>query len=336
MMNNTKNMSPLDQNEDCQYPNTNINTNNSVYEENQENNAKCKIYNLNRFMSLDLPKAGMILDPIITEGSLSMLHAYRGVGKSFFAMSLALAVANGGKFLRWKAPHPAKVLYVDGEMPANCLQERFQKVTGKSMIEENIDYTENLELFAADMQTFSTIDVGNKKMQEEISRIIKEKGIKLLILDNLSTLTTIDELDAASWGIIQSWLISLRKSGVAVLIIHHSGKRGGQRGISKREDILDLVINLKNKAKSEKGDDEDEVMFNGKCQVMFEKNRNLSKKQISNLGIELLDMDNGSVSWVDTYATVIDLKEQGCSCREIEAITGISKSRVSEIYRMAN
>ena len=173
-------------------------------------------------------------------------------------------------------------------------------------------------------------------MQEEISRIIKEKGVKLLILDNLSTLTTIDELDAASWGIIQSWLISLRKSGVAVLIIHHSGKRGGERGISKREDILDLVINLKNKAKSEKGDDEDEVMFNGKCQVMFEKNRNLSKKQISNLGIELLDMDNGPVSWVDTYATVIDLKEQGCSCREIEAITGISKSRVSEIYRMAN
>ena len=55
-MNNTKNMSPLDQNEDCQYPNTNINTNNSVYEENQENNAKCKIYNLNRFMSLDFQK----------------------------------------------------------------------------------------------------------------------------------------------------------------------------------------------------------------------------------------------------------------------------------------
>ncbi len=137
-------------------------------------------------------------------------------------------------------------------------------------------------------------------------------------------------------GTIQSWLISLRKSGAAVLIVHHSGKRGGQRGISKREGILDLVINLKNKTKSEKSDDEDEVAFNGKCQVMFEKNKNLSKKQILNFGIELLDMDNGFVAWVDTYATVIELKEQGCSCREIEAITGISKSRVSEIYRMAN
>ncbi len=37
-------MSPLVQNEDCQYQNTNINADNSVYEENQENNTKCKIY----------------------------------------------------------------------------------------------------------------------------------------------------------------------------------------------------------------------------------------------------------------------------------------------------
>lgn len=47
--------------------------------------------------------------------------------------------------------------------------------------------------------------------------------------------------------------ISSERRGVAILV-HHSGKRG----VSKREDILDLVINLRNKAKSEKEEEEDD------------------------------------------------------------------------------
>ena len=83
-------------------PNSLHNENNTNFAENQENNMDCRIYSLKTFMALDLPKSNIILDPIITERSLAMLYAYRGVGKSFFAMSLALAVATGDKFLRWK------------------------------------------------------------------------------------------------------------------------------------------------------------------------------------------------------------------------------------------
>ena len=187
-MNNTqKNASSLLQNEESKYQNTDNNENNIHLGKNQENNMDCRIYSLKTFMELDLPKSNIILDPIITERSLAMLYAYRGVGKSFFAMSLALAVATGDKFLRWKAPNPQKVLYVDGEMPANMLQERFRKI---SNLNETGDYTENLEIFATDLQPFSIINISNTEMQKEITAIIEKKGIKLLILDNLSTLTT--------------------------------------------------------------------------------------------------------------------------------------------------
>ena len=33
--------------------------------------------------------------------------------------------------------------------------------------------------------------------------------------------------------------------GKSVLLIHHAGKGGQQRGTSRREDVLDTVINLK-------------------------------------------------------------------------------------------
>lgn len=345
-----KNESALLEQDELSYYQTEYDTDNT--EENKRLQAfyeECKVYNLKSFMALDLPKAKMILDPIITEGSLSMLHAYRGIGKSFFAMSLALAVANGDKFLRWKAPQAVKVLYVDGEMSSFTLQERFTKLSGCPLFANGqTDYTENLVLFAADMQIFPTINIAKEEIQHSIEKIIENNNIKFIVFDNISSLTTIDELDSVAWLPIQDWLISLRKKNIAVLLIHHSGKNGGQRGISKREDVLDLVMSLKDTSKkttnkktsntlSKKNELEDEEndAFGGKCQVMFEKNRNLGgKNKLTNFGIELIDLDDGSIAWVDIYATVKQLKEEGCSCREIQEITGISKSRVSEICRM--
>jgi putative DNA primase/helicase len=39
--------------------------------------------------------------------------------------------------------------------------------------------------------------------------------------------------------------LELRKRGLAVLLVHHSGKSGEQRGTSRREDVLDTVIGLR-------------------------------------------------------------------------------------------
>ena len=36
----------------------------------------------------------------------------------------------------------------------------------------------------------------------------------------------------------------LRKAGRAVLMVHHANKQGLQRGSSRREDMLDLVMAL--------------------------------------------------------------------------------------------
>ena len=65
------------------------------------------------------------------------------------------------------------------------------------------------------------------------------------MLDNLSTLVNGGrENDAESWDEMQGWLLQLRRRGVTVL---SSTTRVGRkaRGTSKREDMLDTVINLK-------------------------------------------------------------------------------------------
>ena len=318
------------------------NDNNINITNNQENKNPCKVLNLKNFMQLDLPKPEMLLDPIIQAKSLTMLHAYRGVGKSFFAMSMAYAIATGSKFLRWKAYKPSNVLYIDGEMQANLLQERFSKIAKNFDTEVNV--MENLHIFSADLQPFTSIDIGYGLMQKNINDFIFKENIKFVIFDNLSSLTKIDELDGNAWILIQDWLLDLRKRGIAVLLVHHSGKRGGQRGISKREDILDTVINLEvataNKKKLTKAEEAEEnysditdeyAIYGGRCRLKFEKNRNLSSKDISNFNIDLVDTPDGGIAWVDTYSIVKTLHEQGASYREIANKTGISKSTIGNI-----
>jgi len=304
------------------------------------NNDLCYVFGLPHFLDLSISEPKMLLDPIITEGSLSMVHAYRGIGKTFFAMSIALAIAIGSKFLRWHADNPAKVLYVDGEMSAYSMQQRFNKLVPPLVItEKQKQNLENLFIFSADMQPFSFINIEVRHYQDMIDKIIDDNQIKFIILDNISSLTTMDELDSGAWLVVQNWLLSLRQRGVAVLLVHHSGKRGGQRGISKREDILDMVLSLQDYSKkknnqSEEDSDEEDISFGGRCKLIFEKNRNIGdKKKCRNFDIELIDTDDNMLSWVDVYAEIKRLKRQGSSCREIEKITGISKSKVAEICK---
>jgi putative DNA primase/helicase len=70
--------------------------------------------------------------------------------------------------------------------------------------------------------------------------------VDLLILDNLSTLCSIGSESASdAWVPMQNWLLSLRRQGISVVLIHHAGVNGRQRGTSRREDALDTVIALR-------------------------------------------------------------------------------------------
>ena len=69
---------------------------------------------------------------------------------------------------------------------------------------------------------------------------------EVVLFDNVSTLfRTGQENEAESWAPVQNWLLKLRREGRTVVIIHHSNKAKAQRGTSKREDVLDTVLNLR-------------------------------------------------------------------------------------------
>ena len=62
---------------------------------------------------------------------------------------------------------------------------------------------------------------------------------------NICATATGSEIASDAWVPMQNWLLQLRRQGVAVLLIHHAGTNGRQRGTSRREDALDTVIALR-------------------------------------------------------------------------------------------
>jgi len=196
------------------------------------------------FAAWVFPPREILLGPFFEEKNLGLLFALRGTGKTLVGVGIALAVASGGAFLRWKAPRPRRVLYVDGELPRETLQKRLKDVSATT----GLPISANLRLLTPDLQPEGVRlpDLGTPAGQEALLELIEREKVDLLILDNLSTLVRNGiESEAEAWQPIQDWLILLRSRKVSVLMLHHTDKaRGDQRGTSKREDVLDFSIKL--------------------------------------------------------------------------------------------
>lgn len=277
--------------------------------------------NVKDFLLMELPARELLLKPILPRQGLIMIHSLRGVGKTFMALGIAYAGAVGGRFLKWKAMKPIRVLYIDGEMPAIVMQERLSRIIKANSI-ESFNH-ENLKIITPDLQNKPIPDLASKEGKENLMEYCDD--FDLLILDNLSTLSRSGkENEAESWVPIQELALELRKKGKSVLFIHHSGKTGLQRGTSRKEDILDTVITLKHP----KGYSPEE---GARFEVHFEKNRGFYGDDAKSFEA-LLALD-GSWTMKDLEDNIddqiIELTKDGKGCKEIGEIVGKDKSTIS-------
>jgi putative DNA primase/helicase len=280
----------------------------------------------NELVSLDIPERRCLLDPWLRERDTAMVHAYRGVGKSWFAHAVAVAVASGSRFLCWSAAEPRRVVLVDGELPTRTLQDRLRMTVRALEADLDGDRAENLHIIAADYQEHGIPSLATTEGQASIEPHLD--GVALVILDNVATLAPgLEENAAEGWQPVQSWMLSLRRRGIAVLLVHHEGKGGKQRGTSAREDILDVVISLKH------GSDYNPTAGLD-AELRFEKARGLTGADVESLAVSLTTDDTGGLRWTfkrleDTKrAKVLELAAEGLTVRVIAEATGVPKSTV--------
>lgn len=204
--------------------------------------ARVRSLDAGELLTHAFPPQEPILGPWLRKQTLAMLHAWRGIGKTHVALGIAYAVASGGSFLKWKADRPRKVLYIDGEMPGAVIQERLRAIVASAdgQPEPPLGY---LRIVTPDVQEFALPDLATREGQRDYDNVIQDAG--LIVADNLSALCRQGpENEGESWLPVAAWALELRREGRSVLFVHHDGKNGQQRGSSRREDLLDVVVSL--------------------------------------------------------------------------------------------
>jgi Mrp family chromosome partitioning ATPase len=86
------------------------------------------IFDAEAFLKMEIKPLEFLLHPWLPSPGVAMVFAPRGVGKTYFSLNVAYAVASGGSFLKWQAPTPKSVLYLDGEMSASVMQRRLAEI----------------------------------------------------------------------------------------------------------------------------------------------------------------------------------------------------------------
>jgi RecA-family ATPase len=188
---------------------------------------------------IGIPSRAPILDQWFFEGDLGFIFAFRGTGKTFLAMAMSSAIANGGRCGPWQANGARKVLYIDGEMPCDDFIFRSNGLECNG----NLSVLHHEALFHL---TGKVLNLADSITQESLTAWILAQGIQVLILDNLSCLFAgVKENDADSWELVLPWLLTLRRQHIAVILLHHSGHdRDRMRGTTRREDAAFWVMRL--------------------------------------------------------------------------------------------
>ena len=252
-----------------------------------------------------------------------MIYGPRGIGKTHLSLGIAYAVATGGRFLRWQAPRPRRVLVIDWEMPAVVLQERLAAIVAAGSLEPPApDY---LRLLPMDLQDEGNLDLPDDRCHPAL------EGAELLIVDNISTLARGgQENEAESWLPVQQWALHQRRAGRSVVFIHHAGKGGQQRGTSRREDVLDSGVALRRPSDYQPKE-------GARFEVHFEKSRGFHGDDAKPFEAALLHDEGWTTRDMEDAdaARVMALAAEGMTVRGIAQELNMSKSTVQRLQAKA-
>lgn len=285
------------------------------------------------FIKKDIPIRRHIQGPFVV-GSLNLVSAPTGVGKTWFSMGLAYSIALGTSFLQWENELRQKVLYIDGELPSHLIKERlllFSRFNGNKLPDPGY-----FKLITPDEQNAEMPDIGMPEGRAALEPIIKESDF--IVFDNLSTLMRSGgkENESESFQKIQTWLIHvIRKNQKSALLVHHTGKdpERGPRGSVSKEDALDTSLMLK---RPEGANPDDGVNF----EITFRKKRFYRKNTSDGNPIRVTfneDFGWGYEPLEDARLTAIkELLANGVPKKDIAAEIGVSKATAYRLMDQLN
>lgn len=201
--------------------------------------SKLTLMSGDKLLKLKHPPTHRHWGSLITSSMTGLLYGPRGAGKTYASLGIAVSMSTGREFLGLAPSHPRNVVVLDGEMGSKLMKKRLKEIR-KSL---GADSLGKLLLLTPDMYSHVLPSLGTQKGQAMIDALIP-KETDAIIVDNMSCWNAGGGEDADGWSPWAEWLLKHKHLGRTVIVIHHAGKGGQQRGTSRKEDSLDFVMAL--------------------------------------------------------------------------------------------
>lgn len=184
-----------------------------------------------------------LLKPIIDSCSITWLYAKEKAGKTILALTIAQAIGVGHRAIGpWKSCDPQNVLYIDGEMAGQKIEETIAKIIRAHDITGHERRSFSVYSFIEEDIKFSTI--LDEEWQEKYIQQLKK--FKLIIIDNFySLIAAHDPIDFIKW------MRGLTKEGISFLVVDHTNTEGELQGSATKRRAMDLGIKLEILSKNE-------------------------------------------------------------------------------------
>lgn len=181
-----------------------------------------------------------LLAEVITNTTRAMVGGQTGIGKSHLAMGMAAALATGQPFAHWHTHRPVRVLYIDGEMARDLVQERIAD------LKRRLGGADLRNLFVLCREDYPDFEPLNTELgQVFVRKLVQHLEIEAVFFDNRMSLLSGDMKEEQPWTDTMPLVRHLTRNRVAQVWIDHTGHDKTKiYGSSTKEWQLDAVVLL--------------------------------------------------------------------------------------------
>lgn len=181
------------------------------------------------FTEADIPLRPWIIPGALLAGSTHILAAPGGTGKSVFTLQLALMLASGREWAKWKPKRACKVLVINAE--DDIAEQRRRMVAAQTVMGFSAERGQILLADAPESILMSSSDPVKKSLiatplVEQLVDVIRHYGIDVVIVDPFAETFDGDENSNGDtkWA-MKIWRDQIaRPTGAAVYLVHHTTK----------------------------------------------------------------------------------------------------------------
>jgi len=200
----------------------------------------------------ELPPRDYLSGEVLCSTSRVLLNGATGIGKTLFCLDWGAAIAAGVDFLDWKGRRRARVLYLDGELPAETFKERMELI-GNRYGDDIALFGYSRDVLAPDEMPPLNTDTGRAWLLREIETTQPD----VIFFDSIMCLLGGNMSEEESWAPVKDMVRQISSRRIAQVWLHHTGHDASKGyGTKTREWEMDTVVML---SKIETDDDAPEM-----------------------------------------------------------------------------